>query len=229
MSFYSQDQEFYQYSYNEVADNGPQLPIIFYPENTLFPNQKSVYDSNCLIFWKYITDNEVPGIDLNRYLISSHGHTWDNQMQNRISCNCSAGNGYYIQMNLHLRDGGQIVKKLHRILMMLFNPIDNPEKFQVNHKDTMHHHNNISNLEWCDDAYNRLHGILNNAGSNIFTDQIVILYPHEVHEMKILKDQGYTNQQVADILNSKRYSGVHKHLVSRTSLGQSKLYSPYYK
>lgn len=46
--------------------------------------------------------------------------------------------------------------------------------------------------------------------------------------IKEMKQQGYSNPYIADYLNSKRYSGVHRKLIERISLGKSKMYSPQY-
>lgn len=218
-TFYNQPEEFYNFNPNKYIDDSIIHPILFFPENST-PNKKSIYESNCLEFWKFITDEIVPGIEKNRYMISSHGNTWDTVFMKRITYSCSKGNGFYVTMTLHLEQGGHVTLKLHRLVMMLFNPIPNPQEYQVNHKDTVHRHNNISNLEWCDDAYNRYHGILNGAGSNIFGDQIVVLYPYEIDMIKEMKQQGYSNPYIADYLNSKRYSGVHRKLIERISLGK---------
>ena len=48
--------------------------------------------------------------------------------------------------------------KVHRLVLMTFNPIDNMDKFDVNHKDEDKQNNCLSNLEWCDKSYNNNYG-----------------------------------------------------------------------
>lgn len=51
---------------------------------------------------------------------------------------------------------------VHRLVMETFNPIDNSQLLQVNHKDGNKHNNNINNLEWVTNMENMHHAIKNN-------------------------------------------------------------------
>lgn len=201
-------------------------------ENPIQAQSTSNYRSNAFEFWKVLTDNEVPDIIENRYWISSFGNTWDNELKRPIPIICSAGNKFYEQINLRLKTKKQVVKKMHRLIMMLFDPIEGQDKLQVNHIDGSHNMNNLCNLEWCDDLYNRLHSIVNGVGTNNFSREIIQLTPNQVHKFKELKDQGYDSNQIyyqmmSEMQNICSYNTFYN-LLSRISLGQSKLYSRYY-
>ena len=62
----------------------------------------------------------------------------------------------YVQIHLN-KDGVCKMKLLHRIVAEAF--ISNPDNLpQVNHKDENKENNNVENLEWCDNLYNRRYG-----------------------------------------------------------------------
>ena len=62
----------------------------------------------------------------------------------------------YVQLHLH-KDGQCKMVLLHRVVAEAF--IDNPNKYkQINHKDENKDNNNVENLEWCTNLYNRRYG-----------------------------------------------------------------------
>lgn len=62
----------------------------------------------------------------------------------------------YVQVHLH-RDGKCAMKLMHRIVAEAF--IDNPNGYdQVNHINENKADNQVENLEWCTNMYNRHHG-----------------------------------------------------------------------
>lgn len=65
--------------------------------------------------------------------------------------------------------------KVHRMVAETF--LDNPNNLPlVNHKDEVKHHNNVTNLEWCDAKYNREYSkeakLLNIRLTNKITGQV---------------------------------------------------------
>lgn len=63
----------------------------------------------------------------------------------------------YLQVNLY-KDRKHKILRVHRLVLMTFAPIDNMDKFEVNHKDENKQNNCLSNLEWCDKKYNNNYG-----------------------------------------------------------------------
>lgn len=64
----------------------------------------------------------------------------------------------YLRTSL-LKDGVTKFYLIHRLVAMAFVPNPNPEKFTIiNHKDEDKGNPIYTNLEWCDDKYNRNYG-----------------------------------------------------------------------
>lgn len=237
----------YFIDFSEIEDYYSQYPEMYYrpTDNDLnletdvnkIPNPlqqpPSPYRSNCVEFWKPITDKEFPGIDPERYYISSFGNTWDCKLNKPMSIVCSKGNKYYVQANVHSSIKSSTPVKIHRMVLLLFSPIENPDQLQVNHIDGTHNNNVLYNLEWCDDSYNRMHSIINGVGTNNFYHDIILLTPEEVHKIKVLReDMGIGSKDIyykymPELQEKSTYDAI-RHLIPRIAAGGSKLYSRYY-
>lgn len=92
----------------------------------------------------------------NRYLISENGQVF-NLANNTFLTPIQNPNGYF---KVGLADGKGGFKQLsvHRLVAKHYlpNPYDHP---QVNHKDGDKTNNHVSNLEWCDSAFNINHAL----------------------------------------------------------------------
>lgn len=62
----------------------------------------------------------------------------------------------YLNVNLRTQTGN-VVRRVHRLVMMTFVPIDNCELYEVNHIDGIKTNNNIWNLEWVNHSENMKH------------------------------------------------------------------------
>ena len=83
--------------------------------------------------------------DFPRYEVSDKGEV-RNKKTGRI-LKQSYNRGYAI---LQLTDGIQPkMKRVHRLVLEAFCPIENSENYEVNHKDCNTKNNNLNNLEWC--------------------------------------------------------------------------------
>lgn len=91
-------------------------------------------------YWRYI-----PGTD-NRYMISTFGNIWDCSL-NKYTPQCQTPDGYK-SVSISI-DGIMGPKRVHRLVMLTFFPIEHPENYVVNHIDAVKSNNCILNLEWC--------------------------------------------------------------------------------
>ncbi len=99
------------------------------------------------------------------YLISNFGKVkslWYNKeriLKYRI------GIGGYLYVIL-CEESKRKTLKIHRLVLMTFKPISNPELFQCNHIDGIKNNNNINNLEWCTGSENVKHAFKIGLNSN---------------------------------------------------------------
>jgi len=107
----------------------------------------------------YFTDEQWVPITLPNlqpwYYISSYGRVYS-KLYDCLIKDRFVGRGYKI---ITLRDinNKPVDLLIHRLVMLSFNPIQNPENFQVNHIDTDKCNNKLSNLEWCTNSENMIH------------------------------------------------------------------------
>lgn len=89
------------------------------------------------------------------YTITSDGEVYSDNVGKMKSRN-RAGSEYQI-INFMKNDGTKACYRLHRLVMMAFQPIPNPSEMEVNHKDGNKKNNKLSNLEWCTSSENQRH------------------------------------------------------------------------
>lgn len=95
----------------------------------------------------------------------------------------------YLQVSLS-KDGKHKILKVHRLVLMTFAPIENMDKFDVNHRDENKKNNNLNNLEWCDKKYNNNYGTRNQRSAQSQSIPVVQLDP--------------TNNKVINVYHSAR-------------------------
>lgn len=67
------------------------------------------------------------------------------------------GNTEYQIINLMTLEGKKKTFRIHRLVMMVFHPIQNIDDMEVNHIDGNKRNNALSNLQWCTASENQLH------------------------------------------------------------------------
>lgn len=89
-----------------------------------------------------------------RYFINEKGELFtENGTKQLKDC---IKNGY-VKNSLVLNDGTNKSFFRHRLMMMCFEPKEDANLYQVNHKDGNKLNNSLENLEWCTSQENRIH------------------------------------------------------------------------
>lgn len=151
--------------------------------------------------WREVTPNEISWIKPNAYKVSSFGQVYS-YLRNIILTGYTDDLGY---QTISLRtadpnDGydGARYMRVHRLVMMIFNPIPNPENFMVHHIDCNPSNNRLDNLMWVTRElhaimgmnYGNFHPDIFNAGEHCGT--------HVLTEKQVL--------EIVDLINSEKYS-----------------------
>ena len=139
---------------------------------------------NLIEEWKTV---DIPGVVPNYYQISNHGRLMNAKGQ--ILKPIPIYNGYYAYA---LYTGKKNINEkyirvfVHRLVLMYFNPIDNPEDFTADHWNTDKSDNNLLNLRWKTQAENNelslahYHKYGHNHYAAKFTDEDLIIIWNEL-------------------------------------------------
>ena len=99
--------------------------------------------------WKEIEN--YPG-----YKISSLGRVWSEKTKKFIKSHNASSTDQHQKVQL-THNGKSKKFFVHRLVMLTFSPIENPELFQVNHIDGNPLNNTLGNLEWVTERENHRH------------------------------------------------------------------------
>lgn len=112
-----------------------------------------------------------------------------------------AGTEYQI-INLTLESGKKKTYRLHRLVMMAFEPIENMENMEVNHKDGNKLHNSLDNLEWCNASCNQKHAFQLGLQKPRYGEasNFAKLTSADIAMIFKMKEQGYTQKQIAGFI-----------------------------
>lgn len=98
-------------------------------------------------YWRDITG-------FKNYMVSNYGRIYSKKQ--KIIMKQTPNRKGYMKVSFY-QDGKSHTKSVHRLVAEAF--IDNPNNLpQINHKDENKANNSVSNLEWCDNTYNRYYG-----------------------------------------------------------------------
>lgn len=84
--------------------------------------------------------------DFPNYSVSDKGEIKNNKRNKKLSIAYNQ-DGYAI-VQLWKNNKGYM-RRVHRLVLEAFSPIENSEKYEVNHKDCNIKNNSLDNLEWC--------------------------------------------------------------------------------
>ena len=109
----------------------------------------------------------------------------------------------YITISLNTIDGNHQYFQIHRLMMIIFNPIENYELYDVNHKDGIKYHNWLWNLEWCTRSENIQHALQNNLFNIGETRDNSKLTNNQVRLICEKISQGKSPKQISKEMNLK--------------------------
>ena len=112
--------------------------------------------------WRYITQDVVPFVLPNRYLVSNYGEVKSAKTGKLMSIYTKYG---YRQVMLYGVHNKSICARIDRLVLMTFYPVPNMHSLQVNHRDTNTERDSIDNLEWCTPKMNTVYAELNGSRS----------------------------------------------------------------
>lgn len=127
--------------------------------------------------------------------------------------------GYY-SISLS-KTGKKKQHKHHRLMMITFKPIKDPDRFVVNHINGNKLDNSLSNLEWCTVEENNNHAIENklNRGKNKLSDEQVVeikkhiksLQPNTIRyiSLQIAPLYNISPRTVESIIINRRWNHIH--------------------
>lgn len=122
------------------------------------------------------------------YFVSTFGRLYSYNTNGFIKGSYRSG---YLNVSVRLKDCTSHTVQLHRLVMLAFHPIMNPENYVVNHIDGDKTNNHIWNLEWCTRKENTHHammmGLMDNhlLGSNNHMSTIDEAKAEEICKMLI--------------------------------------------
>jgi len=147
------------------------------------------------------------------YFINKKGEVYSS-ITNKFLAESPDKDGY-LRVGLRTKDKKNKTYKRHRLVLMVFNPVENYEELTVNHKDGDKTNNNLENLEWATNKENISHAIKN----KLIDKNNKILNYHECEEICKILEKGYTASMVAKKLypkESKRYAIIIQDIKSKT-------------
>lgn len=133
---------------------------LFYP--TILKNVEP-YIGECFIHVIFYDGTILP-----YYYISNMGRLYSVRYERLITPYLDEG-GYY-RVTISLPDGKTSFTGIHKLMLMSFFPITEPDRFIPNHKDGIKTHNFIHNLEWATISANTRHALDNNLCHYVGTD-----------------------------------------------------------
>lgn len=136
------------------------------------------------------------------YVIDDMGKIRNINTGNYIKINKNH-NGY-MRVSLMKKGGGTTSIQYHRLLMMLFKPIENMEKLQINHIDGNKENNTLNNLQWVTSQENIHHAIETGLTNFSYLQGEKTNFSHYTEKdaklvIDLLKSNKYTDKEISKI------------------------------
>jgi len=116
------------------------------------------------------------------------------------------GNTEYQIINFQQLDGTKKTYRVHRLVLMAFNPVNNMNDLEVNHIDGDKKNNSLQNLEWCISSENQQHAFkmgLQKARKEEASN-FSKLKKEDIEKIFLLRQQGWTHQMIANEVGCSR-------------------------
>ena len=112
-----------------------------------------------------------------------------------------AGTNYQI-INLSKLDGSKRTFRVHRLVMMAFNPVENMDELEVNHIDGNKKNNKLENLEWCTASENQIHAFKTGLNKSRRGEESNFskLTNDDVKKVFELREKGFLQREIAEIV-----------------------------
>ena len=171
--------------------------------------------------WRYITQDVIPFVLPNRYLVSNYGFVKSAKTGKFMAINIKNG---YRQVMLYGVHNKTICARLDRLVLMTFAPVPNMHSLQVNHRDTNTERDSLDILEWCTAKMNTEYAELNGSRSKQTTiyskrDTYYIDDATLDNVAKDIRDRKLSQKAIAEKYNLGALKGIKPH-VSELSVNQ---------
>lgn len=186
--------------------------------------------------WRFITQDVVPYVLPNRYLVSNYGFVKSAKTGKLMAINTKNG---YRQVMLYGIHQKTICVRLDRLVLMTFAPVPNMHSLQVNHRDTDNGRDSIDNLEWCTAKMNTMYAEQNGSRSkqttiyskrdtyyidNYVLDQVAQEIQNRQLSQRAIAEKYNISISVVEDISSGR---THKDLYEKYNLGSLKGIKPH--
>lgn len=101
----------------------------------------------------------MKNLGFSQYCITKDGQVYSLKINRWVKQQIS--NNDYFVVSMGADNGTRYRKKVHRLLLQTFKPVDNHDQMFVNHIDSNKQNNKLSNLEWVTPKENSEHAVKN--------------------------------------------------------------------
>lgn len=136
------------------------------------------------------------------YFISNYGRVFSGVYEN-IKATQISNVGYEL-VQLRRKDHSTGAYSIHRLVKLCFEPIENPENFQVNHKDGCKKNNYDNNLEWSTREENMYHCYRNNLEINGEDHPWSTISEEQAHQICKYMEMGYGDAHISRLIFGNR-------------------------
>lgn len=152
------------------------------------------------------------------YYVTDDGRIWSERSNKFLSQHKDKDGYMKVRMGcLDIKPGKTHTFSVHRLVLENFNPVDNMENLQVNHKDGNKENNSLNNLEWVTCEENIQHAIDNglrakvNGAAKLTLDQVKEIYirgNNGERNVDLSKEYGVHPDIIGKIKNNKMWCEV---------------------